>query len=155
MVWLILRHRPHHLLTISKRGKKMKQKDVEGNEIEADEDEDILVVKEVVHIEDGKHTGHITNMIREVRADFDYLDIYVQLDDVEGDVSIKTGFPAGISEKSTFGKFLISAGIDHQAGDKVSLKDVKARLIGRTIAFQTYTENDFSNIMNKTIKFED
>jgi len=133
----------------------MKQKDVEGKDIEADEDEDILVVKEVVHIEDGKHKGHITNLIREVRADFDYIDIYVELDDIDGDVSIKTGFPAGISEKSTFGKFLISAGIDHQARDKVSLKDVKARLIGRTISFKTYTENDFSNIMNKTIKFED
>lgn len=133
----------------------MKQKDVEGKDIEADEDKDILVVKEVVHIEDGKHKGHITNLIREVRADFDYIDIYVELDDIDGDVSIKTGFPAGISEKSTFGKFLISAGIDHQARDKVSLKDVKARLIGRTISFKTYTENDFSNIMNKTIKFED
>ena len=136
----------------------MKQKDVEGKDIEPEADvdeEDILVVKEVVHIEDGKHTGHITNMIREVRADFDYIDIYVALDDIAEDISIKTGFPAGISEKSTFGKFLISAGIDYVAGDKVSLKDIKARLTGRTISFQTYTENDFSNIMNKTIKFED
>ena len=133
----------------------MKQKDVEGKDIDADADDDILVVKGVVHIEDGKHTGHITNMIREVRKDFDYIDIYVALDDMEGDTSIKTGFPAGISEKSTFGKFLISSGIDHKEGDRVSLKDVKARLIGRTITFQTYTENDFSNIMNKTIKFED
>jgi len=134
-----------------------KQKDVEGKDIEAeaDEDNDILVVKKVVSIEDGKHTGHITNIIRELRKDFDYIDMYVELDDMEGDTSIKTGFPAGISEKSTFGKFLISAGIDHEAGDRVSLKDVKARLIGRTITFQTYTENDFSNIMNKTIKFED
>ena len=112
-------------------------------------------MKEVIHIEDGKHEGHITNMIREVRADFDYIDIYVELDDMKGEASIKTGFPAGISEKSTFGKFLISAGIDYQPKDKVSLKDVKARLIGRTISFQTYTDNDFSNIMNKTIKFED
>lgn len=133
----------------------MAQKNIEGNEVDADADKDILVVKEVIHIEDGKHTGHITNMIREVRKDFDYIDIYVELDDIEGQISIKTGFPAGVSEKSTFGKFLISAGIDHQAGDKISLKDVKARLIGRTIVFQTYTENDFSNIMNKTIKFED
>ena len=135
----------------------MKQKDVEGKDIEpeADEDDDILVVKEVIHIEDGRHEGHITNMIREVRADFDYIDIYVELDDIDEDISIKTGFPAGISEKSTFGKFLISAGLEHKPKDKVSLKDVKARLIGRTISFQTYTENDFSNIMNKTIKFED
>lgn len=132
-----------------------KQKNIEGKDTDADEDEDILVVKEVIHIEDGKHKGHITNMIREVRKDFDYIDIYVELDDIDEDISIKTGFPAGISEKSTFGKFLISAGINHQAGDKVSLKDVKTRLIGRTISFQTYTENDFSNIMNKTIKFED
>lgn len=132
-----------------------KQKNIEGNNIEADADDDILVVKDVVTIPDGKHTGHITNMIREVRADFDYIDIYVELDDIEGEVSIKTGFPAGISEKSTFGKFLKSAGIVHEAGDKVSLKDVKARLIGKTISFQTYTEGDFSNIMNKTIKFED
>lgn len=132
-----------------------KQHNLEGKEVDADADDDILVVKEVIHIDDGKHTGHITNMIREVRADFDYIDIYVELDDVEGQVSIKTGFPAGISEKSTFGKFLISAGMDYKAGDNVSLKDVKAQLIGRTVVFQTYTENDFSNIMNKTIKFED
>ena len=132
-----------------------KQTDIEGTIKEAEADDDILVVKEVIHIEDGKHEGHITNMIREVRADFDYIDIYVDLDDMKGDVSIKTGFPAGISEKSTFGKFLISAGIEHQPNDKISLKDVKARLIGRTISFQTYTDGDFSNIMNKTIKFED
>ena len=111
----------------------MKQKDVEGKdiEIEADEDADILVVKDIVSIEDGKHTGHITNMIRETRMDFDYIDIYVALDDINEDISIKTGFPAGISVKSTFGKFLKSAGIDHEAGDRVSLKDVKARLIGK------------------------
>lgn len=136
---------------------KIKQKDIEGKNIEAeaDEDKDILIVKDVVNIEDCKHRGHITNLIREVRADFDYIDIYIELDDIEGEISLKTGFPAGISKKSTFGKFLISAGIRHKAGDEISLKAVKEQLLGRTVTFQTYTEGDFSNIMNKTIKFED
>jgi len=132
-----------------------KQKDIEGKDIDADVDDDILVYKKVVHIEDGKHTGHITNMIREVRKDFDYIDIYVALDDIEGDISIKTGFPAGLSDVSTFGKLLQSAGCGYKEGDNVSLKDIKTRLIGRTITFQTYTENNFSKIMNNTIKFED
>ena len=132
-----------------------KQTDIEGKIKEAEADDDILVVKEVIHIPDGKHTGHITNMIREVRGDYDYIDIYVELDDMDGEISIKTGFPAGISEKSTFGKFLNSANIEHKPNDRVSLKDIKARVIGRTIVFQTYTDGDFSNIMNKTIKFED
>ena len=122
---------------------------------DASMDDDILIVKEVTKIDDGVHVGHIANLVRETRKGFEYVDIYVDLDDQEKDnVTIKTGFPCNVSEVSGFGKLITKAGLEYEAGDQISFKDIKKRLIGKDIRFQTFTDdNGFSNIMNKTIKF--
>jgi len=113
----------------------------------------ILEVKETKTIEEGKHKGVIANMVYETRKDFAYIDIYIDLQD-GNDITIKTGFPANISEKSTFGRFLMEAGLDVIPGQKIELKAVKKRLVGKTIEFTTYNDdNDFARVVNKTIKF--
>lgn len=135
----------------------------EEEELKADAGElndDILIVKEITTIADGKHEGHITNMVREVRKGFDYIDLFIELhDSIKDDGTnhvIKTGFPASVSAISSFGRLLNGVGLDFEAGDQVDLKDVKKRLIGQNIVFQTFTEDSgFSNVMNKTIKFVD
>lgn len=121
---------------------------------DASMDDDILIVKEVTKIDDGVHVGHIANLVRETRKGFEYVDIYVDLDDTDEDITIKTGFPCNVSEVSGFGKLITKAGLEFEAGDQISFKDVKKRLIGKDIKFQTFTDGSgFSNIMNKTIKF--
>ena len=130
-------------------------KEKEKKLIDADEldDNDIIVVKDIKIIDDGQHEGHITNMVRELRQDFDYVDIYIEL---EPDSIIKTGFPCNVSKLSTFGKFLKDAGIETVVNQKLSLKDIKIQLIGKNITFTTYTEESgFARIINKTIKFID
>lgn len=135
-----------------------KQKDLEGSEAEADKDSDVIVVKEVVDIPDGEHKGHITNMIRETRKGFDYVDLYIDLADVKDvnneAVSLKAGFPCNVSEKSSFGKLLKAVGMEFKPHDELSLSHIKKVLIGKNLSFTTYKEGDFSNIINKTIKFE-
>lgn len=117
-------------------------------------DDEYIIVKEVTKIDDGVHKGHIANLTRETRKGFEYVDIYIDLDDQENDVTIKTGFPCNVSEVSGFGKLITKAGLEFEAGDQISFKDIKKRLIGRDIKFQTFTdENGFSNVMNKTLKF--
>ena len=130
----------------------MAQKNIEGS--------DALIVKETVTIEDGLHKGDIKNLIRETRKDFDYVDLYVELTDVKGKdtdqtITLKTGFPASISEKSSFGRLLIASGLSFKPGDSLEVDDIKAGLLDRCISFQTMTDGDFSNIINKTIKFEE
>jgi len=128
----------------------IKEAKMENEYVEADAN-DVLVVKEIKTIADGKHTAHITNVIRDIRQGFDYVDIFLELDDIEG--SIKAGFPCNISDVSSFGKLLKSAGIDFEAGDKISLSDIKKKLIGRTVEFTTFQDEQFSKVVNKTIKF--
>lgn len=129
------------------------KKEEKQESLEAEADDDIITVKEITVIEDGKHKGHISNMIRDTRQGFDYIDIYIEFDGEDG--SIKTGFPCNISEMSNFGKLIKSAGIEFEAGDKISLADVKAKLIGRNLEFKTFRETDFARVVNKTIEFVD
>jgi len=112
-----------------------------------------IEVKEIKTIPEGKHSGVIANMIYETRKEFSYIDVYIDLNDLK-DTTLKTGFPANISEKSTFGIFLKGAGLDIIPKQKISLNAVKERLVGQEIEFTTYNDdNDFAKVVNKTIKF--
>lgn len=119
-------------------------------------DEDILVVQEATHLNDGIHDGTIKNVVHENRQGFNYIDFYIDVvyDEEKGDtMTIKTGFPAYISSNSSLGRFLDEAGLDLKPGDKVGLQKIKDTVIGREIAFQTFTEDQFAKVLNKTIKF--
>jgi hypothetical protein len=137
-----------------KNEKKSKDKaDEEAQRKEALED-DVLIVQEPTKISDGIHTGKIANMVHENREGFDYIDIYIGIKDDNGkDVNIKTGFPAYLSTNSSLGRFLMSAGISFAPTDKITLSGVMQDVVGKEVSFQTYTEDNFARVVNKTIKF--
>jgi len=123
-----------------------------------DEDEEIIEVHEALKISDGAHSGIIDNVVHEKRGDegqYDYLDLYINLkDDNDNEATIKTGFPFYISESSGLGMILEKAGMKLKAGDTLKLSAIKDTLIGKKLIFQTFTEDKFARIMNKTIKFD-
>lgn len=69
-------------------------------------------VKESIAIEEGKHTGEITDVKQETRGDegYTYIDVHVTVDDLKKKdgkpVTIKAGHPATISLKSGLGKLI-------------------------------------------------
>ncbi len=95
------------------------------------------------------------NVVHEKREGFDYIDIYIGIvDDNGNDVSIKTGFPAYVSQNSSLGRFLITAGMSFKPKDKLTLEDIKDHIVDSSITFQTTTEDNFARVLNKTIKFD-
>jgi hypothetical protein len=117
-------------------------------------EEDVLTVQEATKISDGIHTGKIMNIVKENREGFNYIDMYIGIkDDNDNDVNIKTGFPAYISTNSSLGRLLMSAGLSFKANDKLKLSEIKEELVGKEVSFQTYTEDNFARVINKTIKF--
>lgn len=109
-------------------------------------------MKESIHIPDGVHSGLVKSITYEKRNDFEYVDIRITVDGIP-EVTIKTGFPANISENSSLGKFLISSGIEVRPGKKTSLNDIRNALIDRKVQYTTYTEDVYARIVNKSIKF--
>jgi hypothetical protein len=123
-------------------------------EMKAELENDVLVVQEASHLKDGIHNGKINNIVHENRQGYDYIDMYIDVNDEKGSVmTIKTGFPAYISTNSGLGRFLIESGMSYKAGDKIGLQIIREELIGKKIVFQTYTEDNFAKVLNKTIKF--
>lgn len=133
--------------------KNQKQKNLINNEAN-DLNTEPLTMKESITINDGVHNGTIVDVKREIRNEYDYTDIYVEITDDKGNIGkIKTGFPTNLSTKSTLGKFLQDAGLVISIGEDVTIKEVSEKLTGKVIQFTTYTENDFPRIVNKSIKF--
>jgi hypothetical protein len=94
-------------------------------------------VRESVEIQEGKHKGTITKIA--VRPEpYEYLDIYIELDDVKdtkgNPVSVKEGMPLGISLRSKLGKTLIKFGCEE------SLIEEKAKA-GESIDVEPYFKN--------------
>lgn len=137
---------------------KQKQKNIDN-----DAGEIILEVSKPIILEDGVHTGVITNVVFDDSREFPYLDIWIRTQNNENDeLDVKTGVPLNLdsgkfTEKSQLGKILIGSGFDMAIGSKLTLGDIKEKLIQRDIQFQTYTEKtdsgEFPRVMNKTINF--
>jgi hypothetical protein len=137
-----------------------KDKDMKGKKPEGREDwkhdleNDVLTVQEATKISDGIHEGQIMNIVHENREGFDYIDMYIGITDDNGnEITIKTGFPAYVSQNSSLGKFLTTVGLEYEPKDKLKLSEIKEMIVGKTITFQTYTEDNFARVVNKTIKF--
>lgn len=128
---------------------KNKNKDADEN------DEDVIIVKEINRISDGVHQGKITNVTREFRQDFDYLDITVTtLTEKNEPIDIKYGVPTNLSERSNLGKLLNKSGFKFRVKERISIYSIKEHLLNKELAFQTFTdENGFAKIMDETIKF--
>ena len=130
-------------------------------ELDAGEDE-VIVVKDVIKISDGAHSGIISHVVREARGEegqYVYIDVYVTTqDDNDKDVDIKAGFPFYLSEGSGLGALLKKAGMNIVADAEIKKSDIYKALKGRKVVFQTFTEETskgtFSRILEKTIKFQ-
>ena len=124
-------------------------------EFGADADQEIDV-HETISLGDGSHSGVIKGVVsRTSQQEYQYLDIYIDtVDDNKNEVTIKTGFPCYLSGSSTLGMFLSDAGLKFKPKDKITLKQIRDVLVDRKVCFQTFTEGQFANIINKTIKFE-
>lgn len=123
-----------------------------------DIEDKVIVVKEIVKIADGVHDGKITNIVYTNRESYDYLDIYVETTDINGNaVEIKTGVPLNISELSMLGKLLKESGFKFNSGQEIKLSQIAKQFHGRKISFQTTTEKtekgEFARIINDTIRF--
>jgi hypothetical protein len=125
--------------------------------VETDKNEEAIEVREGIQIEDGIHDGVIENVVHEKRGEeeqYDYLDVYVKLEDIKGDeVTIKTGFPAYITVNSSLGKLLEVSGLEYNVGDSLTISMIKEQLIDKKIQFKTETIDQFARIIHKTIKF--
>ena len=126
-------------------------------------EEGVIVVTEPIKIDDGKHTGIITNIVRNLPNEkegrnFDYLDLVIKIDDVKKDVELKVGFPTNISELSQLGRLLKKAGMDFTEGDQITVKDIKEQLIDRKVTFLSKNEKtdagEFARILRDTVEFE-
>jgi hypothetical protein len=125
--------------------------------------EDKIVVKAPIKIEDGKHSGTIVNVARNLPNEkegriFDYIDLSIKLTDDEREPEIKVGFPTNISELSALGRTLKKAGMEFTEGDEITIKSIKEQLENRNITFLTKNEKteygEFANILKYTIEFE-
>jgi len=125
--------------------------------------EEIIKVTEPVIIEDGKHKGKITKVVRslpnaEEGRKYDYTELYVEVTDHDKKPEIRVGFPTSISELSSLGKLLKKAGLDFSGKDGVPMKDIKDHLIDKKITFLCKTEStdagDFARILRDTIDFK-
>ncbi|MFX0132528.1 MAG: hypothetical protein ACFFDN_02660 [Candidatus Hodarchaeota archaeon] len=136
-----------------------KEKEKENERIDAD----VIIVTEPIQIESGKHTGTITNVVRNLPnpdegRTFDYLDIFIKVSDHPKEPEIRAGFPTNISELSSLGRLLKKAGMDFSEGDEITISDIKSLLFNKNINFLTKTDKteqgEFAKVLRDTIEFE-
>lgn len=139
-----------------------KQEDLDKNTISGVDADDILTVGKAIKIEDGKHMGKITNIIRNLPnpdegRNFDYLDIVIEITDTDDEIELKAGFPTNISELSTLGRVLLKSGMEFKEDDEIKVSDIKNNLIGKKVTFLTKNQKNeagtFARILRNTIEF--
>jgi len=96
------------------------------------ENDDVLIVKEIIAVDDGRHIGVISGVIKMIRKDYEYIDIMISLKD-EPLETLKVGFPATISNLSGLGKLLKASGMTFEGGQIIKMKDIRKQLIGRKV----------------------
>lgn len=111
-----------------------------------------IKAKEVIKVEEGKHTGIIKSVVE--RTDkFDYVDLIIGLDDTPSLVELKAGYPFSISEVSSLGRLLERFGIKVIPNDEY---DVESLLKGKKVSFVTMNEKTergtFSRIVPESVK---
>ena len=126
------------------------------------EADDVIVVTESIKIDDGKHSGQIVNIVRNLPNEaenrmYDYLDITIKVNDVKKEPEIKVGFPTNISELSSLGRLLKKAGMSFADGDEITIKDIKSILTNKKVTFLSTNEKteygEFAKILRDTIEF--
>lgn len=130
------------------------------SEINEADDEELIIVTAPIIIEDGKHSGIISNVISNIKSEerqYDYLDVEVEFVEHDKKPKVKVGFPANISELSSLGRLLIKSGMQFIEGDNITIKSIKDQLVGKGITFLTKTDKtekgNFARILAETIEF--
>lgn len=140
--------------------KETKQKEI-GN-IEADRE--IFTAKEHIAIPDGKHEGRITEILIRAYEEYKYVDIYVQITDMDDIVEmpiIKFGVNASISDMSKLGMLMMKAGFKFKSGDEITFRRIRELMINRSISFKTISiarnvkgqKMEFADIIYETVEF--
>ncbi|MHA1835288.1 MAG: hypothetical protein ACTSV7_15035 [Candidatus Baldrarchaeia archaeon] len=109
-------------------------------------------------ISEGKHTGTITRLERrevEVKGkQFEYLDVYIELDDSEG-TELKYGcpLPDKLTRNNKLGKLVLQFRPDLELGEEVDLEKL---LVGKRVSFMVMNEESdkgtFARIVDGSIK---
>lgn len=120
-------------------------------------EEDVINVKKAIKIDEGKHTGIIKDFRKSETSEYDYIDVYVQLDDYSDVQPIKVGFSCKdwqISELSSLGIFLKDSGMKFVEDDTLTFDKIRKHLMNKKIGFTTYNEEKgFARVVVKTITF--
>ena len=125
---------------------------------------DEFEVSEPITIPDGKHKAAITSVLLDLHGEYEYIDFYMLLSDVEG-ATLKYGVPAPkqgkFSSQSKLGQLLLMSGFDFKNGQKLSMATFQDHFIGKELEFKTVSlpkeingaTFEFSEIVEGTIKF--
>ena len=116
----------------------------------------VLKCKESVSIADGVHKGKIIKVEKALHGDYEYVDIYVALEDAQLDgkpFEIKYSTPANLSEASKLGK-LLAKFKPIKAGEQY---DLVTMLIATPVSLMTQQEkakdgNVYSRIVEGSLK---
>ena len=119
--------------------------------------ENVIIVKKAIKIDEGKHTGILKDFKKSETSTYDYIDVFVQLDDYQEVQPIKIGFSCkdwAISELSSLGIFLKDSGLKFVEDDELTFDKIREHLLEKPIEFTTYNdEKGFAMVVVKTINF--
>ena len=113
-----------------------------------------IIVTEPARLEDGKHTGTITNLVYR-DTPFKYADLHIKPDGK--DFELKVGYPQKISPGSALGDLLSRFGIQLVKGQNINLyKEV----VGKKTEFVTISETvrkngserEYSRIVKESVR---
>lgn len=125
-------------------------KETQNKNKETEQDTLILEVEPITTIEDGMHTGLITD-VKHRNEPYGYIDVIIK--EKKSGAELKMGYPDKITERTVLGKFLAKMGVKLNVGIKV---DLYRELIEREVTFMTENEETekgvFARVIGGTIK---
>jgi len=111
--------------------------------------------KEPIKIPNGEYNGEITK-VEEIEKPYKYTNVFVKVDNIEGDIELKYGCPSILSEGSKLGKLCISLGAKFIPKEKL---DVEKILKNKRVKFMTLMKEgkdgkEYAEIVEGSIKPE-
>jgi len=120
-------------------------------------EQDVIIVKKAIKINEGKHDGILKDFKKSDTSRYDYIDVFVQLNDYPEVQPIKIGFSCKdwqISELSALGIFLKDSGLKFVENDELTFDKIRKHLLEKPIEFTTYNdEKGFARVVVKTVTF--
>jgi len=134
-----------------------KRQTIENKKADEDRDENIIIAHDVIEIPDGRIDGIFIDIQRRRSEIYDYVDLYFEIEIDGQKTTIKTGYPANISEKSGLGSFIEMCGFEIIPDKGYKLTDIKQELYGKIFSFNVIHESTvkgkFARIVNSSIEY--